>query len=324
MLFRSAAATVNIAPADTLDADGFPQSNTVDTNRVIITGSGTINSFGQACGGQLGFLGEIKTVTKRINFQPTVGQSIILHHNLPTLNLLGAVDRTITTAAFGEYQSDANGNWQEIGFSASDTSPVSGHGGLISLVYYAASATVTIPPLATRAWVRMWGGSGGSASYYGAGAGAGGYLEKYLIGLGPGKTLAFTCGAAGAGGLGTAGSPTSDGKDGTASTLASGTQTIGTLTANAGKGVIYQSYQGSLGGTATGGDVNVKGQNGTNSCNTYSFDVNGANNGGATFPGAGGSNFFSKGADGVVTYSTNGNPGVPGGMIIAWYTDPKL
>jgi hypothetical protein len=312
-----AAATVNIAPPDVLDADGDPQSNPVDTNRVIITGSGTINSFGQACGGAVGEQGEKCTVTKKLTFQPTSGQTITLHHNPPTLTLLGGIDRNITVECFGEYQSDPSGNWQETQFYSSATSPVSARGGLQSLIYYNASATITIPPLATRAWIRMWGGAGGSAYYYSSGTGAPGYLEKWLTGIVPGNTLIFTRGNGGAPGD-NSGSHYS-GDNGTASILASGTQTIGTLTANGTLGVNYGDQNPSPGGTATGGDINLKGQGGFRQWQDTSPAVP------VWRPGSGGMNTMCRGADGNdAAVTQNGNAGMNGGMCIFWFADTVM
>jgi hypothetical protein len=301
-----AAATTNISPGD----------DSVDTNRIIITGSGTINSFGIACGGNLGFTGERCTVTKRVQFAPT--GTITLHHNSPTLNLLGAADRVITVTSFGEYQSDVNGNWQEISFSEITKSPTMG-GGLIDVIYYLASQTITIPQGAVRAWVRMWGGSGaspnstsGSSGYYymTSGVGAPGYLEKWLTGLTPGNTLVFTRGNGG----------TVASTNGSASTLASGTQTIGTLTAGGSNGssvvgfadpsgALTATAAGSAGGIATGGDLNRPGQTGGPAISM---------NGGLAV-GIGGYNSIGRGVDG--TANAPGIAGIPGGAIIHWYGD---
>src|SRR5438445_5455252 len=74
-------------------------------------------------------------------------------------------------------------------------------GTLVSIVTYSSTQTITIPAGATKAFIRMWGatgGSGGISSAVGAGGattgntGAGGYLEKYLTGLTPAATLAYT------------------------------------------------------------------------------------------------------------------------------------
>jgi hypothetical protein len=104
-------------------------------------------------------------------------------------------------------------------------------GGITSVVTYTTTQTVTIPSGATKAWIRLVGG----------GANAGGaYLEKYLSSLTPGNTLALTIGA-GAAWSANAGD----------SRLASGSQTITTLTA--------AGAHGPSPGVATNGDVNIGG-----------------------------------------------------------------
>jgi hypothetical protein len=189
-----------------------------------------------------------------------------------------------------------------------------------STVYYTASATITIP--AGQAWVRMWGASGasgsGSATTYqqgSPGVGAPGYLEKSLTGLTPGNTLIYTRGAAGVPAVGGG-----NGGNGTASTLASGTQTIATLTANGSNGTPAYggSPVGSPGGTATGGDINQTGQPGTTCVPIYG-EPSGVGTGISIlgyFPGVGGRNGPASGPDGAIT--SPGHPGNPGSMIVSW------
>jgi hypothetical protein len=300
------------------EVDLSPPNDLVDSNRVVVVGSGVISSFGLACGGLLGEQGEPRTVSKKIHFQPDAGQSITLHHNLPALKLLGGADRPISAEAFGEYQSDAAGNWTETRFSQGDVSPTKGGGALIDLIYYTASATITIPPGATRAWVRLWGGAGGSGNTDGAGAvsggtGAPGYLEKFLTGL-VGGTLIYTQGAAGTAGTGSGAA--GNGGAGGNSVLASGTQTIATLMANGSAGSLRITANnnglGTVGGAATGGDLNITGQSGTPGFITT---------GGLLQAGVAGSTAITRGSAGVTT--TTGNAGRPGGMIIAWFNDAK-
>ncbi len=182
-----------------------------------------------------------------------------------------------------------------------------GSGAFVSVVNYTSigSGAVTIPAGATRAYVQMWGATGGSGSSAGGpsgGTGAGGYLEKYLTGLTAGNTLTYTQGAFGAAGVGSAG-----GNGGT-TTLASGSQAISTLTCNGSNGSAASTTNslGTAGGTATGGDVNITGQHGGN---TAAVNL--------IFPG--GSNFFSTGANGAPG-SSPGNAGNSGGLLITWYT----
>jgi len=242
--------------------------------------------------------------------------------------LLGQADRVISANGYGVYSSDADGWWQEQSYSQDgpNASPTQKGGQLLAVNYYTASQTITIPPHATRAWCRMWGGSGASgtggsdgalAGYFSGGVGAPGYLEKFLTGLTPGNTLVFTRGNGG-----TPNASLGVGGNGTASTLASGTQTIGTLTAGgsngSGSAVYYdgatsvdRSAGGSAGGTASGGDLNRPGQSG--SASFYILSGNPTLN-----FGTGGYNSIGRGVDGV---NGPGNAGIPGGLIIFWYND---
>lgn len=193
-------------------------------------------------------------------------------------------------------------------------------GAVKSVNLYNSTQTVTIPTGATKALIKMWGGSGGSGGSNGsstfsvsAGGGAGGYVETYLTSLTAGNTVSFTRGAAGS-----AGTATGAGGDGGASTLVSGTQTISTLTANGGsKSVVGSSTtptNGGAGGTASGGNlINLTGQNGGGS---FTDGTNG-------FIGPGGVNFYTvagAGVKGSGISSTAGNAGSAGGMIVIWYT----
>lgn len=184
------------------------------------------------------------------------------------------------------------------------------HAGVQQLlpVYYTSSQTITIPNGAHQALVQMWGstgGSGGVSNTNSLGTGAGGYLEKLLTGLVPGNTLIFAQGPAGAAGLANAA-----GGSGGVTTLSSGTQAIGTLTCNGSTGTGPLSTSPiSLGGSATGGDINVLGQNGPYAPGGTSTT--------STTPGA--VTFFSRGAEGVYNSgSAPGNQGNPGGLKITW------
>jgi hypothetical protein len=189
---------------------------------------------------------------------------------------------------------------------------------LVSVVTYSSTQTITIPTGATKAFIRMWGGTGGSGGVASAGgsggSGAAGYLEKYLTGLTPGNTLAYTQGAAGAAGAAT---PTNGG-NGTASTLASGNQTITTLTANGSNGSLSATNNasvGTAGGTATNGDVNITGQNGSDGLATT--DNIAANPQG--YGGHAGDSLFAPGANGVGG-AVAGKAGRSGGLVIFWFT----
>jgi hypothetical protein len=199
-------------------------------------------------------------------------------------------------------------------------------GTLVSVNVYSGSQTITIPAGATRASVRMWGATGGSggigsqASGCASGAtGGAGYLEKYLTGLTAGNTLVFTQGAAGTAGTSGGG----NGGNGGASTLASGTQTISTLTANGSNGSTGNNTNGTttngtIGGTASGGDINISGSNGLPPT-VVGFGASASTV--ALIVGVTGS-ARSFGAQGAIAASSAsaGNAGAPGGIIVEWYT----
>jgi hypothetical protein len=131
--------------------------------------------------------------------------------------------------------------------------------GFVAYNVYSATQTITIPAGATRALVKMvapGGGSGGSSttSTPSAGGGSGSYLEKYLTGLTPGNTLALTVGAVGTAGASTPGA----GGTGGNSSLASGTQTISTLTVNGGAGSVVGTTGNTAGGA--GGAISTGGR----------------------------------------------------------------
>lgn len=132
--------------------------------------------------------------------------------------------------------------------------------GVVDIVFYSGSQTITIPTGATRAFVEMVAPGGGSSGNKLSGCtwsgqymhgSSGAVLEKMLTGLTGGLTLAYTEGAAGTAGAIT---PTSGGDAGN-STLASGTQSISTLTCPGGKGGTTTAV-GVGASVATGGDNN--------------------------------------------------------------------
>jgi hypothetical protein len=126
---------------------------------------------------------------------------------------------------------------------------------LLDVAVYSASQTVTIPTGAARALVLLWGGSSGGAGSPGSGAGA---ALKWLSAVTPGATLSLTIGSAGGGG----------GRPGGTSTLSSGSQAIGTLTACGG------SY--GAGGAALGGDVNAPGSSAYGGLSGFGVSCGGA------------------------------------------------
>jgi hypothetical protein len=171
-----------------------------------------------------------------------------------------------------------------------------GAGGLAGLSLnkqiFTSSGTHTIAAGVTAEKVTVCGGGGAgggaTASNNGGGGGAGGCSTKWLTGLTPGNTLTVTIGGGGAGSAGAAGG------SGTLSTVASGTQTIGTITGGGASGGNANGTQsaGGAGGTASGGDLNFGGNPGGGAYTTITG-------------GPGGGSIFGGGA----ADSNGGNPG---------------
>lgn len=174
---------------------------------------------------------------------------------------------------------------------------------------FTSSGTFTIPAGVTAVKATVIGGGGNagglSNTYGGTGAGGGGGgAIKYLTGLTPGRTLAVTVGGVSA-----------------TSSLASGTQTISTVSATGGASTGTNASADGAPGSGSGGDINVTGTYG----NSTSF-------GGASLFGPGpGTQYVTNGVASrpAVFYGTgaagsNGGPNVSGGsgkagiVIIEW------
>lgn len=159
---------------------------------------------------------------------------------------------------------------------------------------FSSGGTFTIPTGITQVKVTVvagGGGGGGAASVtgnVGAGGGAGGWSVKWLTGLTPGNTLTVTVGASVSGGT-TAGT---NGTAGNPSSVASGTQTITTISTNgggagAGGTASNVAVSGGLGGAAgSGGDRNFGG--GTGGCGVSVSSVGTSGAGGNSLYGGGG------------------------------------
>ncbi|MDE2105793.1 MAG: hypothetical protein KGL39_51690 [Patescibacteria group bacterium] len=127
---------------------------------------------------------------------------------------------------------------------------------------FLASGTYTIPSSSIKITAVGAGGGGagtnGGATAAPSGGGAGAALIKYLSGLTVGNTLSVTIGTRGTGG----GTANSGGGNGGDTIIASGTQTISTLTAGGGHAASSPTGASGAGGTATGGDINMQGNGG--------------------------------------------------------------
>jgi len=137
--------------------------------------------------------------------------------------------------------------------SAADWSTFNGKGVLAKSTSAFTSGTAqTYPAPANTQWVKVTvvgpgGNGGGAASQRATGGGGGGVAIKWLS-MTAGQTLVYTVGTA----------------SGTASTVASGTLTITTISAGSGANGAGTAYAasvtaGATGGATTGGDVNIAG-----------------------------------------------------------------
>jgi hypothetical protein len=174
--------------------------------------------------------------------------------------------------------------------------------------------------LDAEAWGGGGGGAKGSGAAHGEGGGSGAYARKVLS-VEPGATVSITVGAGGGSYTGSEGAA-GDGGDTTLSVTIDGVTTV--VTAGGGEGATIVSADGGSrgsGGTATGGDINISGQNGADGVDgtmpsgiggSAPFGGNGGlpdavSNSAAQWPGGGG-------AGGAVAASDGAN----GGAILKW------
>lgn len=176
-----------------------------------------------------------------------------------TTNASNIASGTLATARLGSGTADATT------FLRGDQSWAAAGGGFNSVQTFTSSGTWTRPSGVTKVIIEVQGAGGGgggmSGGDRGGSGGGGGYAKKFLD-VSSISTSTITIGAAGTGGAAATPGPGSAGVAGGASSWADGTNTI---TGNGGaQGLsVYANYgNGGLGGTATGGDLNIQGCNG--------------------------------------------------------------
>lgn len=187
------------------------------------------------------------------------------------------------------------------------------------------SGTFTIPATVNKVKVTVVGaggaGGGSNGANAGAGGGAGGMAIKWLSGLTPGNTLTVTIGAGGTGVSAANGNP------GNPSSVASGTQTISTITGNGGgfgSGNAGANTGGGNGASATGGDINVTGSQapglwGTGMGNDGANSVYGAGGFAITNQAGQAAQGFGSGGGGAQgTGPFAGGNGAPGIVVFEW------
>ena len=122
------------APPAALPVTTTISVGTQNTNNIVVSGTGTVNSLGPAPVGEafdddmnsLGF--QPWAITSQITWTPS-GGNIVLVHSPPWLSLLGAANRTVSHTSVGEYSCDQNGHWTERSFADTTQAPGSGGGG---------------------------------------------------------------------------------------------------------------------------------------------------------------------------------------------------
>jgi len=163
---------------------------------------------------------------------------------------------------------------------------------------YSESAGVTnwtVPAGISKVEIELWGGGGGASGANGGSGGGGGYATGFYD-VTPGQVLTITIGAGG-----TAAMYPSIGIDGGTSSV------VGLLTATGGKG---GSGVGAIGGSASGGQMNLSGGDGTDlGGNSQGNTFGGVSGGSSPRGGAGGA---TKGS-GTSGLGTDGNGKAPGG-----------
>jgi len=172
-----------------------------------------------------------------------------------TTNASNISSGTLATARLGSGTADSSV------FLRGDQSWATAGGGLNSVQTFTSSGTWTRPSGVTKVIIEVQGAGGGgsyrqsSAPEYLAGASGGGYAKKFLD-VSSISTSTITVGSGGASVNG--GSSSAPGNDGGDSSWADGTNTI-TGSGGAQGGNDATSRWGKIGGTASGGDINIPG-----------------------------------------------------------------
>lgn len=156
------------------------------------------------------------------------------------------------------------------------------------------TTSYTLPSSVSTINIREVGGGGGGHATSGAGGGAGGYVEKLITA--PSASYVVAVGAGGAAGS------------------AGGNTTMASTTAGGGGAGLNTNPQGGVGGTATGGDVNVPGEPGDGNAGGRggSGPWGGAGKGGTGSGNAGTAAAANSGAGGGGG-ATGGGAGAAGG-----------
>ena len=233
-------------------------SNNYNTYAPKLDGTGATGTWNITI---LGNAATATSATSATNATNLTGSGTISSTTTATTQSAGTNNTTVATTAFVT--------------TAVAAGAYSGPGGQV----FTSNGTFTIPTGITKVKVIVTGG-GGNGDYTGGGGG-GGTAIKWLTGLTPGNTLTVTVGGAS-----------------TASTVASGTETITTLTGGAGGDASGQV--GGTGGTATNGDLNITGNGGVGPSGVVGDSA-------TREGGSGGGSYWGGGARGGNASGVNGS-----------------
>lgn len=239
-------------------------SNNYTTYAPSLTGTGASGTWNIGISGNAATATSATSATNATNL---TGSGTISSTTTATTQSAGTNNTTVATTAFVT--------------TAVSAGAYAGPGAQV----FTSNGTFTIPSGITKVKVTATG-AGGNGTYSGGG-GAGGTAIKWLSGLTPGNTLSVTTGSLGGD-----------------SVVASGTQTISTITGNAGENANGQT--GGAGGVASGGDLNLAGQGGGGASGV-------TGDSGTRMGGIGGTSYWGGGARGSGNAANGANGGNYGG-----------
>ncbi len=238
---------------------------------------------------------------------------------LSTTQLTTLVDQ-FTTGLSGAVPASGGGTTNFLRADGTFAAPSVGLTASLNMRLFTNSGAIVIP--AANAMVTIIGGGGGggagksdAANPTGGGGGGSGAVICYpLSGLTVGNTIMLTVGTAGAGAVvdGTAGGNGGD------TILASGTETISTITAGGGLGA-DAAQNGGAGGAASGGGGNSVNINGTTGEDGFTAPTTGVTGSGGTISGLiGNYGYGGTGGIGFVGSFRDGLDGIVGACLYVW------
>lgn len=183
--------------------------------------------------------------------------------------------------------------------------PTAGGGGFNDMQVFTANGNFTIPAGITKIMVEVIGGGGAGGQGNGGATpgqgGQGGGYSKGIFTVTPGDVHAVTVGLGGT-------APSTNCNSGLVAARRGGQSSFGSLiSATGGWGGNGCGYDTGNGGTGTGGQLNIQGEDGWQGYNTSVRNVGGKSGAGI--------NYYGKGGRGTAFFGDPGNPGI---VIVYW------